>query len=126
MVSRIKIAFYTDSVNEKLNSPMVLIFYYKVNSAELFYKEITFNIEDLRKQNSESSIDHLEKNFETYEKILYYSQYKSNREDILNIFKVLIGDPDDYDKDTVEFVEKRNELLNSVRRTKIKNFLKDD
>ena len=88
--------------------------------------EITFNIEDLRKQSSESSIDHLEKNFETYEKILYYSQYKSSREDILNIFNLLIGTSNVFDKDTIEFIEKRNELLNSVRRSKIENILKND
>ena len=56
--SRIKIAFYTDWVHERTFSPMVMVFYYKNNSTDiLFYKEITFNVEDLRKQNSSSSID---------------------------------------------------------------------
>lgn len=124
--SRIKIVFYTDWVHDRTFSPMVMVFYYKNNSDYLYYKEITFNVEDIRKQNSSSSIDHLEKNFEIHEKILFYSQYKASRDDVIRIFDFLIGATTGFqgmDKDVDEFHEKKNEMLNNIRRNRIKNIL---
>ena len=67
----------------------------------------------------------MEKNFELYEKILFYSQYKANRDDVIRIFNFLIGASEIHDKDSSEFENSKNKLLNNIRKTKIKNILKD-
>lgn len=125
MKSRIKIVFQTDSVHDRTHSPMVIIFYYKTNSDVLFYKELIFNVGDMRKIGSESAIDHLEKGFDTYEKILHLNQFKASSDNVLRIFNDLIIHTDNGSIDTEfsEFSEIKNKLMANIRKNKIRTIL---
>lgn len=120
--SKIQIIFYLESLNFKTYRPVIYFFYLKTNSKTIFFKKIEINKEELVKSNSSNIFDHVEKNWNLYEQILYYNQYICKTDDINKTFDLYSFTHDD-DID-VSLKEKKQELLILVRKHKIKNILK--
>lgn len=83
-----------------------------------------FNIEDMRKNNSESSIDHFDKSFAQHEQMLILNQFKADKDTVERIFSFLIYASEIGEEKDTNFLDKKNELMSSIRKAKIQNALK--
>jgi hypothetical protein len=123
--SKIKIIFHFESLNTKTYGPVLYMFYYKTGSDIIFYKEIELDIASLRLSESSNIFEHMEKNWETYEKILHYNQYRCTRKDVDKTFNDSLLDIMKEDEDVSDALEeKKNELISLIRKNKIDNIIK--